>query len=150
MWIARETNVCWGENACLNACMHWCTRATDKKKKKKEEKDELEEKSNRIAREGEGGVKYACTCFTVHHALCHPRYFTALRTVLCIRETRLPRDLWRDFNGNRETRLGAGRLRGICTNQTKKKRVRFSLKIFDPCLVAKTPFQNRFLFSWVL
>ena len=57
---------------------------------------------------GGGGARSkrreACTCFSVHHAACHPRYFTALRTVLCIQGTRRSEDLWRDFTGNREIR----------------------------------------------
>lgn len=49
---------------------------------------------HKCVREGgrcRGAKARGCTCFSVHHAACHPRYFTALRTVLCIRGTSRPR-----------------------------------------------------------
>lgn len=56
---------------------------------------------HKCVREGgrwRGGAKArGCTCFSVHHAACHPRYFTAPRTVLCMRGTRRPRGSMEGF-----------------------------------------------------
>ena len=58
--------------------------------------------------ESRSGLGNGCTCLIVHHAACHPRCFTARRTMLCIHETRRSlsppglRNLWGIFSSNRE------------------------------------------------